>query len=79
MPILAATAQAKMSQILSSVAYISSMLPATTDVGIADITPVMKRPMTTAATEGTAATITEAAAYRAVDEMYSFLRPKASE
>jgi hypothetical protein len=69
MPMLAATAQANISHILSSVEYMSSMLPATTEVGMPDNKPVANLPMTTAIIEGTAATTTEKAAYSAVDNM----------
>jgi hypothetical protein len=57
----------------------SSILPATTIVGIADKTPVMNLAMTTAGSDGTAAAMTQKMQYNKVDVMYRVLRPKASE
>ena len=57
----------------------SSILPATTMVGIEDNTPVMNLATMTAAKEGTAAAITQKMQYNNVEVTKRVLRPKASE
>ena len=57
----------------------SSILPGVMVVGIPDRTPVMKRPMTMPATDGTTAVKTQKILYSPVLHMYSFFRPKDSE
>ena len=57
----------------------SSILPATTMVGMEDSTPVMNLATTTAAKEGTAAATMQKMQYNNVEVTKRVLRPKASE
>lgn len=68
-PRFAITAHKKTIQILSSVSNMSSMEPAMITVGTEDSTPVMKRPMITAAKFGTPAIITQKMQYRMLDRV----------
>ena len=77
--ILPMTAQVKIIQTRAFMLNTSSMLPATTMVGMADNIPVSKRTMITTGREGTAAVRTEKIQYPSVDRMYRILRPKTSE
>lgn len=76
---LATIAQRNINQMRSFELYISSILPATTIVGIADKNPEKNRPTATPAREGTRPTITQKILYKPVLMMYSLLRPNASE
>lgn len=78
-PILATIAQRKISQVRFLELNMSSTLPATTMVGMADRNPEKNRPITTPAREGTTPTITQKMLYKPVLTMYSFLRPNVSE
>jgi hypothetical protein len=79
MPMLATIAQRKIIQMRSFELYKSSILPATTIVGIADKNPEKKRPTAMPVREGETPTTTQKTLYRPVLIMYSLLRPKASE
>jgi hypothetical protein len=79
MPILVIIAHKKIIQIRSFELYKSSILPATTIVGIADKNPEKKRPTAIPAREGETPTTTQKTLYKPVLMMYSLLRPKASE
>lgn len=76
---LATIAHMKISQMRSLELKISSILPATTIVGMADKNPEKKRPTMTPAMEGTSPTTTQKRLYSPVLTIYSFLRPKDSE
>jgi hypothetical protein len=58
---------------------ISSILPETMIEGTADVKPEMKRPTTAPATDGVNPTIIHDMQYISDAEMYTDLRPKASE
>ena len=68
-PRLAITAHKKTIQIRSSVSNRSSMEPAMITVGTEDRTPVIKRPIITAAKFGTSAIITQKMQYRMLDRV----------
>lgn len=65
-PMLETSVQRKTSHMRSLALNRSTMLPATTTVGIADKKPVMKRPITIPANDGTAATGMQKMLYRPV-------------
>ena len=66
-PKFAVVSQANTNQTRASALKRSSILPATTIEGIADNNPVTKRPMNTAAIDGTAAMIKQKIVHRNVD------------
>ena len=68
-PRFAIIAHRKTIQIRSSVSNMSSMEPAMITVGTEEKTPVMKRPMITAAKSGTSTIITQKMQYRRVDKV----------
>ncbi len=77
--ILPMTAHVKIIQTRAFMLNTSSMLPATTIVGMADNIPVRNRAMITTGREGTAAVRIEKMQYPRVDRMYRILRPNTSE
>ncbi|GMF78617.1 unnamed protein product [Aspergillus oryzae] len=65
-PRLATMAQRQSTQTRSLALNISSILPITTVVGIAETIPLKRRPMTTPDKDGTAATMAQEMLYSAV-------------